>query len=120
MLAAVCFLLGALLIRPTTSPISTQAGEDEIPDVLRAHQIELVDEAGQVRGSMKVEEGGEAVFRLLGEKGTIRVKLGASEEGSGLLLIDDRTEPAVHMLAKPDGTRITLAEEGKEQKVITP
>jgi hypothetical protein len=41
-------------------------------------------------------------------------------DGSGLLLVDDRTEPAVQLLAKRAGTTVTLAERGKEKKVIRP
>jgi hypothetical protein len=82
--------------------------------------LELVDERGQVRASLKVEPGGEAIFRLADAKGTIRVKLGASEDGSGLILMDGRTEPAVHLLAAPTGTTVTLAEKGKEKRVIRP
>lgn len=69
---------------------------------------------------MKVEADGEAVFRLRDARGAIRVKLGASEEGSGLLLLDDNTEPAVHLLAKRGGTTVTLAEKGKDKRVLTP
>lgn len=88
--------------------------------MLRARMIELVDDRGQVRADLKVETGGEVVFRMRDAKGTIRVKLGASEDGSGLLLLDDRTEPAVHLLAKRTGTTVTLAERGKEKRVIKP
>ena len=46
----------------------------------------------------------------------IRVKLGASEEGSGLLLINHLTEPGVHILADQNGTSLTLTEEAEESK----
>jgi hypothetical protein len=82
--------------------------------------IELVDERGRVRANLKVEAEGEAVFRIFDAKGTIRVKVGGSEDGSGLVLLDDRTEPAVHLLAKSAGTTLTLAEKGKEKRVIRP
>jgi hypothetical protein len=36
-----------------------------------------------------VESSGEVVLRLLDRSGTIRVKLGASESGSGLMLADE-------------------------------
>ena len=95
-------------------------GEQGVAAVLRGRAIELVDEHGQVRAQMNVEPGGEAVFRLRGEKGTIRVKLGASEEGSGLLLLDETTEPRVHILAKRTGTTVTLSGKNGEQRVIRP
>lgn len=66
---------------------------------LRAERLELVDKSGQVRGQFYVEESGEAVFRMRDQQGQIRVKLGASGKGSGFILMDDQTEPAVQMLA---------------------
>ncbi len=71
--------------------------------ILRARAIELVDESGQVRSRLNVEDNGEAVFRLLDQDGAIRVKLGAWRGGSGLLLNDDATEPGVHLLATSAG-----------------
>jgi hypothetical protein len=92
----------------------------KIPDVLRARMLELVDESGQVRANLKVEPGGEVVFRLRDAQGTVRVKLAASADGSGLLLLDDRTEPGAHLLASPRGTSLTLSARGKEKRVIEP
>jgi len=40
--------------------------------------------------------------------GTIRVKLGAGEDGSGLVLLNDATNPGLHALAKKNGTSLTL------------
>ena len=121
LLAAVLVLLGASLFR-TASPVPTAQAQEAgtIPAVLRARAIELVDERGQVRANLKVEADGEAVFRLRDAKGTIRVKLGATDDGSGLLLLDDRSEPAVQLLAKRSGTSLTLSEQGKDPRVLKP
>jgi hypothetical protein len=121
LLGAVGVLLVAQVFRPAAAPPAARAEEaGKVPAVLRARMLELVDERGQVRASLKVEPGGEAVFRLLDGQGAIRVKLGGAGDGSGLLLLDDRTEPAVHVLAKAAGTTLTLAEKGKEKRVIRP
>jgi hypothetical protein len=48
------------------------------------------------------------------------VKLGASEEGSGLLLINDLTEPGVHLLARQDDTSLTLTDHSGAEQVIKP
>jgi hypothetical protein len=53
-------------------------------------------------------------------KETLRIKLGASEDGPGLLLVDDRTEPGVHLLAKHEGKTITLGEKGNANRVTKP
>ncbi|HEY7461005.1 MAG TPA: hypothetical protein VIC59_03915 [Gemmatimonadota bacterium] len=56
--------------------------------------------------NLLVEPDGEVAFRLLDQNGTIRVKLGASEDGSGLLLLDETTEPGVHVVARRAGTAV--------------
>ena len=56
--------------------------------------------------SLKIEEGGEIVFRMMDQQGTIQVKMGGDKEGSGLVLIDNETEPAVHIIAKKGKRRL--------------
>jgi hypothetical protein len=99
--------------------------QDPAP-VLRGRALELVDGAGRIRGQFTVESDGEAVFRLRDESGTIRVKLGASSAGSGLLLIDETTEPGVQILARrspmagQQTTRINLTGAGGRQRQVVP
>jgi hypothetical protein len=96
------------------------ASAASVPDILRARVIELVDENGQIRAQLKVENDGEAVFRLRDPKGEVRVKLGAGGDGSGLLLLDGSTEPGIQMLAKSATTSVTLSSKGGQRRVITP
>ena len=92
-----------------------------IPQVLRVRALQLVDKNGEVRSQLNVgETNGEVIFRLLDAKGTIRVKMGASEEGSGLLLLNNLTEPGVHILANQDGTTLTLVDHNGVKRVIEP
>ena len=91
-----------------------------VAPVLRAQAIELVDDQGQIRAQLSAESNGETVFRLRDATGTIRVKLGAAEDGSGLLLLDESTEPGVHILAKPSGATLTLTGPDGQQHVIKP
>ena len=88
--------------------------------VLRGSALELVDARGQVRGRMSIEPEGEVVLRLLDERGTIRVKLGASTGGSGLLLANDATEPGVHLLADAAGSSVRVANKDGRERVIAP
>jgi len=97
-----------------------QAAVDQAPDVLRGRALELVDERGQIRARLDMEPGGNVVFRLLDREGTIRVKLGAGTDGSGLLLANDATEPGVHLLAKPQGSSLRLADKDGRERLITP
>jgi len=121
LLTAIAVVLLSQLLRSQFHVAQAEeAGAGAVPAVLRAHMIELVDEAGQIRANLKLEPNGEVVFRMRDAKGTIRVKLGAAEDGSGLLLINDQTEPGVQLLAKSTGTTVTLTEKGKEKRVITP
>ena len=108
------------------APQVRPSASDLVP-VLRGRALELVDEAGQVRSRINVEQDGEVVLRLIDRKGPIRVKLGAGEGGSGLLLLDEATEPAVQMIARRSGTSerptttsITLRGSGGEPRVIKP
>lgn len=89
------------------------------PDVIRARAIELVDGRGRVRAQLNVESSGEVVLRLRDSTGTIRVKLGASDDGSGLLLANEATEPGVHLLANRRATSVTV-QRGQQRQVITP
>lgn len=67
------------------------------------------------------------MLQLSDQNGTIRVKLGAGEDGSGLMLADEATEPAIHLIARrtgtaerPTTTSITLKGTDGQQHVIRP
>jgi hypothetical protein len=93
--------------------------------VLRGQALELVDPGGQIRSRLNVENDGQVVFRLLDQRGTIRVKLGAGTDGSGLVLLDERTEPGIHLVARAEaqrdraGTSVTLRS-GDRSRTLTP
>lgn len=82
----------------------------DIPDVLRAHAIELVNERGDVVAELHLGEGGSGQLRLRNANGEVRVKLGPSNDGAGagLILMDKDTEPAVQLRASVDGPRLLL------------
>ena len=112
-------LLGVLLRQVSASSAQTDG-------VLRGRGLELVDASGRIRAQFTVEPDGEAVFRMRDASGTIRVKLGASGEGSGLLLIDETTEPGVQILARRSSTSsrastsINLTGPDGKRRTITP
>jgi hypothetical protein len=110
--AAILVAAAALLYE---RPVAAQPASN----VLRAEAIELVDARGRVRAQLNVEASGEVVFRLRDSSGTIRVKLGASDDGSGLLLANEATEPGVHMLATRSRTSVTV-KRGERSRVIAP
>lgn len=96
------------------------APERASPPVVRAGALELVDDRGKIRARLNLEPGGDVVFRLMDQSGTIRVKMGAGKDGSGLLLANDATEPGVHILAKSEGSSLRLANKDGREQIITP
>jgi hypothetical protein len=95
------------------------AAPQEDPTVVRAQIIELVDEEGNVRAQLNVESDGSAMFRMRDPSGAIRVKLEASAVGSGLVLLNEATEPGLHALATREKTHLTIRE-GERERVLTP
>lgn len=93
--------------------------QENIP-TLRGRAFQLVDEQGAVRASIKVEPGGEAVLRLFDQKGVLRIKLGTSTEGSGLVLLNSDTNLGVQILANSSGSSITLKNKDGQEEVIGP
>jgi hypothetical protein len=120
-LAVVGVLLLAHLFRPAPVLSSAPAGEaGTVPAVLRAQEIQLVNQQGLVLAQLYAGADGGGNLRLRSGEGTIRVKLGGTTDGSGLLLMDKEAEPAVWLATGKSGTSITLAEKGKEKRVLKP
>jgi hypothetical protein len=113
-------LLGALVALAAAVVLNgRRADAAPAPQVLRARSIELVDARGMRRASLKAEPQGDVVFRLFDRRGTIRVKLGAGETGSGLLLNDETTGPGVHLLATRDRTLVAV-QRGDQRRELVP
>ena len=116
-----------LLVGPAQGPPLTA---QSVAPVLRGQALEIVDGRGQVRARINVEPATATadgktypeavVFRLIDPNGRIRVKLGADQEGSGLLLANDSQQPGVHMLAKSTGTVLKLINTDGREQVIKP
>lgn len=85
-------------------------------DKISVHEFELLDKNGVQRASIKVEDDGEVIMRLKDRKGTIRLKMGANEDGSGIVLLDSNTEPGIHALAKKSGSSLTITGKDKKKK----
>jgi hypothetical protein len=112
--AAICLVsLVAVLF------LDRPADAGRVPSVLRARAIELVDGRGEVRAEIKVERSREVVFRLRDQSGRIRVKIGASRTGTGLLLLNESTEPGIQALAGAEQTSLSV-QRGEQRQVIVP
>jgi hypothetical protein len=92
--------------------------QQSITPVVRTRLFELVDENGKIRAQINVEKTGEVVFRLRDAKGTIRSKFGANEDGSGLSMMDDRTEATVQIRANQSGSSIIMLDRDGNKKEI--
>jgi hypothetical protein len=105
------------LVACTLFMISASHTNQQNFDKISVKEFELVGPNGQKRASIQAYDDGEVVFRLMDQKGTIRVKIGASEDGSGLVLLNDSTNVGVHALAKKKGTTLTLInKDGKKRE----
>lgn len=85
---------------------------------IRVKEFEVIDSKGAVRAAIKTEPDGEVILRLRDKTGTIRVKLGATEQGSSLVLLNDATEVGIHAIAKNKETKFTvLGKDGKKREL---
>ena len=108
---------GAALLLIVTAFTNVQP--EQTQSVVRAQLIELVDKNGKVRASLKIEEEEETVFRIMDSSGTIRVKIGGGQDGSGIVLLNEETNPGVHILAKGIKTSLTLvSKDGKKNEIV--
>lgn len=94
--------------------LSAATSSDGNFNKLTAREFDLVDKSNTRRVNIRVEDSGEVVFRMFDGKGTIRVKLGAGEDGSGMVLLDEATNPGVHLLSGASGIKLSLT--GKDGK----
>jgi hypothetical protein len=112
-------LLVASMMALAVAVAQTNRASENI-SVLRAQKIELVDARGVTRARLSTEESGEVVLRLIAANGELRVKLGASNDGSGLLLANAATEPGVHLLAQGTASATLKLKGGERERVLEP
>jgi hypothetical protein len=99
----------------------------DVPAPLRTSALEIVDERGVVRARLGVKGSDVIELDLFDRQGTIRVKLGAGDGGSGLVMGDGTAPTAIHLLARnqpsaerPETTHLTLKGPGGRERVIQP
>jgi hypothetical protein len=114
-LTLVAFLVGAWLAHERTAGAETAP----VPGVVRAQSFELVDQAGVKRASLVVQPDSSVFLYMWDQTGTIRVKLGAGKDGSGMLLANETTEPGVQLVATNKSTLVAV-QRGKKRRVLRP
>jgi hypothetical protein len=113
----------------------TRAGVKEgVLPVLRGRGLEIVDEKGRVRASISILPGDphfkmpdgtvgypeSVLLRLISPEGRPNVKLGASDDGSGLGLGGEDDPTYVQILAQGASTSIKLTDKDGRSRRITP
>jgi hypothetical protein len=107
---------------------------DNVAPVLRGRQLEIVDEHGRVRASIKLHPADRTykmpdgkigypetvMFRLIDSKGRPEVKLGASEEGGALGLVGGFDSTQVLLQAEGTDSSLKLANKDGQQQIIKP
>jgi hypothetical protein len=107
---------------------------DNVAPVLRGRQLEIVDEQGRVRASIKLHAADRTykmpdgktgypetvMFRLIDSKGRPEVKLGATEEGGALGLVGGFDSTQVLLQAEGPDSSLKLVNKDGRQQVIKP
>jgi len=107
---------------------------DGVAPVLRGRALEVVDDQGRIRASIKLHPADQnfkmpdgkigypetVMFRLIDANGRPEVKLGASEQGGGLGLIG--ISDTTHVILQAEGTDSSLKLTNKDgrQQLIKP
>lgn len=126
-------LLNILLVLFTLSQTRAGVAEEAVP-VLRGQGLEIVDGRGRVRASIKIQPADPrfkmpdgtvgypetVLLRLIDTNGRPNVKLGASDEGAGLLLGGESDPTYVQILAEGPRTSLKLINKDGREHVIKP
>jgi hypothetical protein len=132
LLAAVVVLLVLHLFRGAAlSPV--QAGVDQTPDVLRGRSLEIVDDRGRVRASIKLHPANPKVtmpngktqqetviLRLIDQNGRPSVKLACSIDGAALMVAGESDPSYARIMSDLGTSTVTLVNKDGRQKLITP
>ena len=98
--------------------------------VLRGRALEITDDEGRTRASIKVYPPSvlpdgttypeTVLLRLINSQGTPNVKLAATEDGSGLVLSGEANPTHVQILARGTTTSLKLTNKDGQQHSVTP
>ncbi len=93
-----------LVLLLLTATHTGRATAQTVDPILRGRALELVGDRGVVRSRLEVKSDGTVLLQLFDQNGIIRVKLGADEHGSGLLLSDETNASGLQLIARRTGT----------------
>jgi hypothetical protein len=119
-------LLLAFLLLFRTGPATATSRSD----VLRGRALEIIDDHGRVRASIKLHEAGTfkptgkkipetVMLRLIDSEGRPEVKIGASAEGGGFSLVGHSDSTQLLLLADSSSS-VRLKDPSGRERVIQP
>lgn len=125
-LSSLNLLLLSFLLLSRTGPALASSGSD----VLRGRALEIIDDHGRVRASIKLHEAGTfkptgkklpetVMLRLIDSEGRPEVKIGASAEGGGLSLVGSSDSTQLLLLADSSSS-VRLKNRSGQERVIQP
>jgi hypothetical protein len=97
--------------------------------VLRGRALEIVDERGRVRASIKLQPAGTAngvrypetvMLRLVDAVGRPSVKIGGSAQGGAIGLVGDNDATQILLNAEGAETSLKLADKNGRQQLLKP
>src|SRR4051795_848802 len=104
----------------------------DIPPVLKARSLEIVDESGRVRAAIKIFPRDPAVkmpdgttgypetvlLRLIDSRGRPNVKIAATEDGSAISLGGESDPTGIQALARGGTTSLKLSDKDGKQQLL--
>jgi hypothetical protein len=133
LLTAVIVLLVVHLFRGTTLPPAQAGVGEKVPDVLRGRSLEIVDDKGRVRASIKLHpanakvtmpngktQAETVILRLIDQNGRPSVKLSCSVHGAGLYVGGESDPTYARIMSDLGVSTVTLINKDGQQKVIQP
>jgi hypothetical protein len=129
-LGLLLFLLAQIEVRFLGFRFLRSAEVNSAGSVLRGRALEITDDEGRIRASIKVYPASvlpdgstypeSVLLRLINSQGTPNVKLAATEDGSALVLGGADNPTHVQILARGTTTSLKLTNKDGRQQLITP
>jgi hypothetical protein len=93
------------------------AGPEAVPEVVRAHKFELLDDNGKVRASLDLLRD-QPTLNLLDENGKLRVALSADNGGPSLALSDGNGRTRASLKVTENGSAFALTDENGISRLV--
>ena len=129
-LGLLVFLLAQVEIRFLGFRFLGSAEMNSAGSVLRGRSLEITDDEGRTRASIKVYPPSvlpdgttypeTVLLRLINSQGTPNVKLAATEDGSGLVLSGESNPTHVQILVRGTTSSLKLTNKDGQQQLIKP